>query len=210
MIGIIEKVVVDCLLQEGGDELRQDVFLAAGIPNDRVYRMDKHYPDTETASLLSATMSVTGMEEAQLFQLFSAVFFDVVEDVFPEFIRMCDTSEDLVRKQAKIHALIAAGSREPGESSKSTDKFQLKDHGPYHISVRYKSDLQLPGLYEALVKEAASLYGDEVALSRGDCPEGSGATIMTVKWVSIAGHPTEYAPEFQDLQKTWGRGALHG
>lgn len=155
--------------------------------------MDQHYPDTETARLIEASISVTGLSERELFKLFSRVFFEFIENVFPEFLRMSRTSEDLVRKQAKIHALIAAGSRQPGESAKSTDKFQLEDHGPHHISVRYKSELQLCGLYEELVKEAAERFGDEVMLDRQD-DACDGASIMTVKWTSVAGQPTQFAP----------------
>ena len=61
MIGVIEKVVVECLLEIGDEELVQDVFFAAGIPPDRVYRMDQHYPDAETARLINSALKVTGV-----------------------------------------------------------------------------------------------------------------------------------------------------
>lgn len=191
MIGIIEKVIVDCLLEVGDDELRQDVFFDAGIPPDRVYRMDEHYPDSETSKLISSALSVTKLEPQQFFDLFSYIFFNVVQDVFPEFLRMSASSEDLVRKQAKIHALIAAGSRKPGESQKSTDKFELEDRGPHDIVVRYKSDLQLCGLYETLVRHAAERYGDTVEIAAHECAhDGAEACTIAVKWTAIAGTPT--------------------
>ena len=123
MIGVIEKVIVDCLYEAGGEDLRRSVFTEAAIPIDRVYRMDQHYDDTETASLITATLKITGISPQELYDLFSRVFFDVVEDVFPEFLRMSATSEDLVRKQAKIHALIAAGSRKPGQARNRRTSF---------------------------------------------------------------------------------------
>lgn len=194
VIGVIEKVIVDCLLEMGDDELRKDVFFAAGIPNDRVYRLDKHYPDAETARLIDAVLSVSGLGIAGLSQLFARVFFDMIDDVFPEFIRMADSSEDLVRKQAKIHALMAAGSRAPGESEQSIDKFHLQDHGPHHLTVRYKSELQLCSLYEALVRECAKRFGDEVIFSEHICAHhGADACLMTVKWTAIDGQPTLFA-----------------
>jgi len=70
VIGIIEKVLVDCLLSVGGDELKLDAFLHAGIRNDRVYRLDRHYPDDETGRLLTAALHVTGLESDALFEVF--------------------------------------------------------------------------------------------------------------------------------------------
>lgn len=193
MIGVIEKVVVECLLEIGDEELVQDVFFAAGIPPDRVYRMDQHYPDAETARLIKSALKVTGVSTQELFDLFGKTFFDVVADVFPEFLRMSKSSEDLVRKQAKIHALIAAGSRKPGESRKSTDKFQLLDLGPHDIQVRYKSELQLCGLYETLVRHAAERFGDTVKFAPHECAHnGADACIISVRWTSIAGRPTHF------------------
>lgn len=193
MIGIIEKVIVDCLLDVGDDELRLDVFFDAGIPPDRVYRMDEHYSDAETARLIASALRLTNVEPDQFYELFSRVFFDVIQDVFPEFLRMSETSEDLVRKQAKIHALIAAGCRKPGESEKSTDKFQLEDRGPHDIVVRYKSELQLCALYERLVHFAAARYGDEVRIASHDCAHnGADLCTIAVKWTAIGGRPTRF------------------
>lgn len=193
MIGIIEKIIVDCLHEAGDDETRQDVFFDAGIPPDRVYRLDRHYPDEETARLIVSSLKITGLETQAFFDLFASVFFDVLEDVFPEFLRMSKTSADLVRKQAKIHALMAAGSRKPGESEKTTDKFQMEEKGPHEVVVRYKSELQLCGLYETIVRAAAERYGDAVVFADHECAaKGADACVMTMRWTSIAGQPTEF------------------
>ncbi len=196
MIGIIEKVIVECLMEVGDDALREDVFREAAIPLDRVYRLDQHYPDAETGRLIGAVLKVTGLSSDQLYELFSIVFFNVIEDVFPEFLRMCNSSEELVRKQAKIHALIAAGSRNPGESSKSTDKFSMQDEGPHRITVRYHSELQLCGLYETLVRVAAERFGDTVEIPPHDCRAGrSDQCRISVRWTSIGGRKTHLTGE---------------
>ncbi|MGX9354674.1 heme NO-binding domain-containing protein [Roseobacteraceae bacterium S113] len=193
LIGIIEKVLVECLLKHGGEELRQDVFWVANIPPDRVYRMDRHYPDEETGRLLAATFEVTNLAPDVLFDTFSETFMDVVSNVFPQFIAMSKSSEDLVRKQAKIHALIAAGTRADGESALSVDKFRLEDHGMHHISVHYRSELQLCGLYKALVRAAARRFGDDARIEETACRhEGATACVLDVKWHAIAGVPTQF------------------
>ncbi|WP_299962452.1 heme NO-binding domain-containing protein [uncultured Roseobacter sp.] len=194
MIGIIEKVVVECLLEAGGDELRLDAFLKAGIPNDRVYRIDSHYPDEETQRLIAATLEVTGLSEDALFKLFSARFFEVIAQVFPKFIEMAESSEDLVRMQAKIHALMASGTRTPEGSSETEDKFTVEEQSDHHLIVRYRSHLQLCGLYIKLVEACAHRFGDEVVLEELTCRNrGDDACRIRVKWTAIDGVPTQYA-----------------
>ncbi|MEM7733211.1 MAG: heme NO-binding domain-containing protein [Pseudomonadota bacterium] len=190
MIGIIEKVLVDCLLEAGGDELREDVFFAAGVPPDRVYRMDQHYPDAETARLLQASLAQTNLSEQELFTLFTTRFFAIIDDVFPEFLRMCKSSEDLLRKQIKIHAIMAGGCRETEDRQQVNDKFQLTDMGPHDIEVRYKSELQLCLLYETLMQYAVDRFGDTVVMEKRSCPTGEHGTVYRLRWTAIAGLPT--------------------
>jgi len=194
VIGIIEKVVVDCLLEAGGEELKLDAFLRAGIPNDRVYRLDRHYPDEETGRLIDAALAVTGLTDTELFEVFSENFLNVVETVFPRFMEMADTSEDLVRMQAKIHALIAAGIRTPEDHHETTDKFQLELQESNHMVVSYRSELQLCGLYITLVEAAARRFGDEVVIEELSCRHtGAPVCRMDLKWTMINGMPTRYA-----------------
>ncbi|MEL7255790.1 MAG: heme NO-binding domain-containing protein [Pseudomonadota bacterium] len=199
MIGIIEKVLVDCLIEVGGDELRQDVFFAAGIPADRVYRMDQHYPDAETARLLEATLTQTQLDAQAIFDLFTAQFFDIVEQVFPEFLRMCSSSEDLLRKQIKIHSIMAGGCRAAEDRQQVYDKFHLVDIGPHEIQVHYKSELQLSLLYETLMRYAAEKFGDTVVMQKiypdPDAPDGAGGVVFHMRWTAIAGVPTELADD---------------
>ncbi len=204
MIGIIEKVLVDCLLEAGGEELKADAFLKAGIPRDRVYRLDRHYPDEETGRLLAAALHVTGLEEGKLFEIFSDNFLDVIGTVFPRFLEMASNSEELVRMQAKIHALIAAGIRTRRGSTQTTDKFQLESLNEHHLIVRYRSELQLCGLYTKLVEAAARRYGDEVLVEEMSCRhKGAEACRMSVKWLSIDGNLTLHSPQFPlDVAKT--------
>ena len=194
MIGIIEKVLSDTLVRAGGDSLRAEVFVAAGLPPDHVFRLDRHYPDELTGRLIAAALDRTGLSERALFDAFSICFLEFVQTVFPEFLRMCATSEDLVRKQAKIHALIASGSRPGDYSRESTDKFQIVESGEHRLTVRYRSQLQLWGLYESLVTMVADLYGDQVRVERQDCGLSSGdACLLTVTWTAIGGTPTKWA-----------------
>lgn len=204
MIGVIEKVVVDCLLELGGEELRQDVFFAAGIPADRVYRMDQHYPDTETARLLDASLQLTNLSDKQLYELYSERFFDIIEVVFPEFLRMCRSSKDLMRKQIKIHSIMAAGCRALEDSQQVNDKFHLVDKGPHEIEVHYNSELQLCLLYETMMQFVIDRYGDTVIVEKRDADgDGQEGTIYRLRWTSIGGVPT-------GLQEDGNKALRHG
>jgi len=93
----------------------------------------------------------------------------VVEAVFPKFLEMAANSEELVRMQAKIHALIAAGIRSPEGSSETNDKFKLDVVEDHHFHVTYKSELQLCALYKILVRFTADRFGDEIDIEELGC-----------------------------------------
>ncbi|MFN3293047.1 MAG: heme NO-binding domain-containing protein [Gemmobacter sp.] len=195
MIGIIQKTLTECLLQAGGEPLRLAVFREAGVPPDRVFRMDQNYADEEMGRLLAATQRVTGLGADELHDLFSRTFVEVVKQVFPQFISMSANSEELVRMQAKIHALIGAGMRSKIERDTTADKFHLEDHGPHHVAVRYRSQLQLCGLYKSLVCAMAAEFGDVVDIEMLRCRKaGAEACGFAVRWLAIAGRPTGMNP----------------
>ncbi len=192
MIGIIQKTLNECLLEAGGEDLRLAVFRAARVPPDRVFRMDQNYPDEELGRLIEATERVTGLDSDAVFGLFSRAFITLIKDVFPKFILMSDSSEDLVRMQTKIHALIGAGLRSKAERDATVDKFHLEDQGPHRIVVRYRSALQLCGLYKRLVREMADEFGDSVEIDTLRCRKsGADSCGFCVRWTAIAGQPVD-------------------
>jgi hypothetical protein len=192
MIGIIQRTLSECLVEAGGEALRTAVFRDAGVPEDRVFRMDQNYPDEETGRLIDATLRLSGLDTEALFGLFSKTFIRFIREVFPQFMIMSENSEDLVRMQAKIHALIAAGMRSKEERDATTDKFVLVDHGPHRLTVRYRSQLQLCGLYKQLVRDMAAEFGDRVEIDTLDCRKaGAEACRFCVRWIAIGGRATD-------------------
>lgn len=201
MIGIIQKTLVECLMEAGGDALRRAVFQEARVPVDRVFRMDQNYPDDETGRLIDATLRLTGLSAEEVYALFSRTFIGLVKEVFPQFMAMSANSEDLVRMQAKIHALIGAGMRSKAERDATVDKFLLVDHGKHRIAVRYRSQLQLCGLYRQLVRDMAAEFGDSVEIETSACRKrGAEACGFVVRWTALAGQPV--AAEGTPLRNT--------
>lgn len=206
MIGIIQRTLTDCLRDLGGEPLCQAVFARAGVPSDRKFRMDQNYPDEEMGRLIEATLHVTGLDQAAVFTHFSRAFIGLVKEVFPQFMAMSQNSEDLVRMQAKIHALIGAGMRSKAERDATTDKFTLEDDGPHRMVVRYKSQLQLCGLYKSLVREMAAEFGDSVEIETLHCrKKGADACSFCVRWTHIDG--LEVGQQQRAAQDRTGLGA---
>lgn len=191
MIGIIQKTLTECLLQAGGDDLRRAVFREAGVPEDRIFRMDQNYPDDEMGRLIEATKRLTGLDGNAVDAVFAQTFVRLVKQVFPQFMAMSAHSEDLVRLQARIHALIGAGLRSKAERDATTDKFHLEEDGQHRIVVRYRSHLQLCGLYRQLVQAMADEFGDTVDISTVRCRrKGAETCAFRVGWTMLAGRPT--------------------
>jgi hypothetical protein len=191
MIGIIQKTLTECLLQAGGDDLRRAVFHEAGVPEDRVFRMDQNYADKEMGRLLEATKRLTGLESDAVGALFARTFLCLVKAVFPQFIAMSADSEALVRMLARIHALIGSGLRSQVERDATADKFHLQEQGPHRIVVRYRSNLQLCGLYRHLVRATADQFGVTVDIATLQCRQsGTETCSFRVTRTAISGRPT--------------------
>jgi hypothetical protein len=191
MIGIIQKTLTECLLQAGGEDLRRAVFREAGVPEDRVFRMDQNYPDDELGRLIETTKRLTGLGTDAVDALFAKTFVRLVKQVFPQFMAMSAHSEDLVRLQARIHALIGSGLRSKAERDATTDKFHLEEDGQHRIVVRYRSHLQLCGLYRHLVQAMAEEFGDTVDIATVRCRRrGAETCAFRVGWTSLAGRLT--------------------
>lgn len=189
MIGIIPRTLVECLVDEGGEELRQAVFHRADLCGHHVFRMDENYSDEDLKRLIDASLAVTGLTPDALYDRFSRTFVRYIQTTFPAFLDMCATSEDLVRMQAKIHALIGAGMASQHERDATSDKFTVEDHSDHALTVRYCSGLQLCGLYKALARHFAKLYGDTLEIDTLACRKGDsgvGACRFRVRWLHLA------------------------
>lgn len=203
MLGIIQKTLVECLHQAGGDDLRRAVFREAGVEEDRVFRIDQSYPDTELQALFDATKSIAGLSDAALADTFARVFFQIVNEIFPEFTTMARNSEDLLKLQAKIHAMIASGQRDPTIRKGVDDKFKLVENGHHRVRVQYTSALQLCGFYCALARAAAQEYGDRIEIETMRCRKRNDDLCeFRIRWLELAGRTVDQ--EFHDPGLTSG------
>ena len=117
----------------------------------------------------------------------------MIDQVFPEFLDMCANSEDLVRRQIKIHAIMAAGCRAPEERQHVMGKFHLVDNGPHDIELHYKSELRLFDLCETLLRFGAERFGDTIEIVRHQhVQDTQDACVFAIRWTSIDGVPTHF------------------
>ncbi len=188
MIGLVQKALAECLLDTGGDALRRAVYRKVGVPEDRVYRLDQGYPDIETGRMLEATTTLTGLGTEEVYTLLSRSFVRLVSDVFPGFLTLAKNSEDLIRTQAKIQALVAAGLQSERPHAPPVDKFQLEEDVPHQITLHYRSERPLCGLYKRLVQDLVDLFGDTMRIETLACRKsGADACRFCLRWTSVAG-----------------------
>lgn len=199
-------MVLNTLTKSGGDDLRNRVLDRAGIERDREFRIDTNYSDTECLELLDAATEEIGCTEKELFDLFSAQFVAETREIFPQFYSGCKNSEEFLRKQVAIHALIGASLRDKGQRQAINDKFVIEDTAPGSLTVRYNSPNKLCGLYHSLAHAVAESYKDTLTVRTICCSKKSGtgtACEFLVSWL----HSIENTQAEKEAVGAEGRGS---
>jgi hypothetical protein len=184
MIGIIQKVLVELLENVGGNELRTKVMERAGVDPATKYRIDQNYSDAECMRLIEASIAETGHSPEEIYTLYAKAFLDEANKLFPRFFQMSENSQAFLQRQAKIHAIMAAGLRGEQAQKRVTDKFEagLLDNGD--MRVFYRSPNRLCGLFEALAVECGNYYNENVIVNCENCAKktGSDACVFRLNW----------------------------
>lgn len=174
MIGIIHETLAETLLDLGGEELKLQVFRCAGLAETTHFRINRNYSDAEFHRLFAFAKSLTGADEAYLFDAFSARFLIKAQALFPRFFEMASGAEDFIRRQAAIHAVMGASLRDPTERRDLEDKFSVLEAGNGFTRVRYRSPNRLCGLYRSLARAVAAHYGESVQIDSECCAKQGG------------------------------------
>ncbi|NCP65708.1 MAG: heme NO-binding protein [Paraglaciecola sp.] len=191
MIGIIQKVLVDLLVNTGGTELKQAVFARAGVPLDRNFRIDQNYPDDECLRLIHAAVAETGLPAQQIYTLYAKAFLQEAKSLFPRFFEISTSSEAFLMRQATIHAVMASGLQHSVDRKKVTDKFSATQLAPGSIQIEYRSANLLCGIFKALAHELAGFYNESLTVSCARCVKrGDGECCFVLQWPYAANKNT--------------------
>ena len=168
MIGLIQKTLLDLVNSMAGVDAVAEVKRRAGVPADKVYRIDEPYEDDEWERLLSSACEVLKVTQAQAEEAFADFFCRDALHRWPTWFKMATNSRQLLECHPFIHNSFASGVRHPALHKAIGDKFSLESRDA-ELVVHYNSPNRLCGLYMALARWIIAHYGDEATVEEICC-----------------------------------------
>jgi hypothetical protein len=168
MVGLIQKMLLDLVEEEGGAGAVSEVRRRAGVPADRIFRIGEVYPDEEWQRLLCAAREVLHYSEAEAMDAYAEVFGRDALARFPMWFDMSANSREFLERQITIHNVFASGVRDPEARKAVVDKFRIEKL-PDEIVTHYRSPNRLCALYKSLARWMFRHYGDEAVIDEQKC-----------------------------------------
>lgn len=186
MIGFIQKVLFDMIVDKGGKDALDEVKQLANVPMDRDFQINLAYPDNEWQRLLAATLQVLKITPDQVFDLYADYFCKDAIKRFPTWFKSCKNSYEFLLIQPTIHNCFATGLVDAKDRKAVNDKF-IVEKFPNRITTHYRSCNQLCGLYKALARWVINYYKDEAIIDEKKCLKlGASECEIDIQW-SILG-----------------------
>jgi heme-NO-binding protein len=188
MVGTIQKILLDMVEGEAGAGAVEEVKRRAGVPEDRIFRLDTVYPDAEWQRLLAAACEVLQVTREQAVELYADYFCRDAVKRWPTWFQMSHTSRELLERQPTIHNCFATGVRDPEARQAVTDKFRIEKL-ENEIVTHYRSPNQLCDLYEALARWIIHYYGEQATIWQTRCTRrGDPECEIHVRWEKDGTH----------------------
>lgn len=168
MIGLIQRVLIQVIEDQGGDEALDAICQTVGLSERPDFRIDQDYDDDECLALIQATADHFQLSEETLFRLYADHFIRITRRQFPMFYDMSNSAREFLERQPRIHSTLAASLRDESSRARVRDKFDAWQEGE-HIHVLYRSSNRLCGLYEALFYRLLDEFGESGHLSVKAC-----------------------------------------
>jgi len=186
MVGLIQKVLLDLVEQEGGFEAVHRVREKAGVPSDRLFRLGEVYADDEFQRLFKATVEVLDLNEDQIFKSYADRFCKDAQRRFSKWFDLAKNSRDFLEFQTTIHNTFASGVVDPAARQAVKDKFNIEKIDDRKIVTHYRSPNRLCKFYRALGQWMADHYGDEIEFEEPKCQHrGDDECEIHVTWTRI-------------------------
>jgi hypothetical protein len=176
VLGYPLKLVLNAIEKRYGPEAVAQLFAEAGIPADRVYRLNVPYADSEAMRLSAAAFKRIPLEDVG-----EAFFKDTLER-FPTWFEMCKTSREFLELQPEIHNTFAHGLQRPEERDAVRDKFRLEKLED-ELVVHYRSPNRLCDMYKAIAKHVFEHYRDNATIDETACMKrGDAECELRIRW----------------------------
>jgi hypothetical protein len=182
MIGLLPRVLLQMVEEEGGTEALGQVREVAELPEDFVFRMNEPYSDFHWRTLLGTAINVLEKTPIEMEHLFAKAFFSFTYERFRSWYDMCKNAREFLELQPRIHNSFATALREPAARRAVSEKFRL-DTGPNHIVVHYASPNRMCGYYVAMAQLVIRHYGDVATIQQTRCmKQGDKECEIVVHW----------------------------
>src|SRR5262249_32922815 len=103
VLGYPLKLLLNAIESRHGYEAVVQTLTEAGLPADRVYRLNESYTDSEAQHLITAALHRLSLEDV------AEAFFKDTMERFPTWFAMCKTSRQFLEMQPEIHNTFAHG-----------------------------------------------------------------------------------------------------
>lgn len=159
-----------------GTEAVGQMLAEAGLPADRVYRLNVPYADSEAMRLSEVAFKRISVEDI------AEVFFEDTLVRFPAWFEMCKTSRQFLEMQPEIHNTFALGLQRPEEREAVLDKFRLEKLAG-ELVVHYRSPHRLCDMYKAIAEHVFRHYREQATISEPRCMRrGDSECELRIRW----------------------------
>jgi hypothetical protein len=177
VLGYPLKLLLNAIEKRHGHEAVAATLAEAGLPADRVYRLNEPYADSEAQRLSAAAFHRISMEDI------AEAFFEDTRLRFPTWFEMCKTSRQFLEMQPEIHNTFALGLQRPEERDAVREKFRLEKLDD-ELVVHYRSSNQLCDMYKAIARLVFRHYQDKATIDEPRCMKrGDGECELRIRWV---------------------------
>jgi hypothetical protein len=176
VLGYPLKLVLNAIESRYGTEGVAQLLAAAGVPADRVYRLNEPYDDHEAQRLSAAAFHLISLEDVA-----EAFFKDTVVR-FPTWFEMCKTSRQFLEMQPEIHNTFALGLQRPEERLAVQNKFRLEKLSD-ELVVHYRSPNHLCEMYKAIAQHVFKHFREKATIDEPKCMNrGDDECELRIRW----------------------------
>jgi predicted hydrocarbon binding protein len=176
VLGYPLKLLLNEIERRHGHEAVVETLAEAGLPTDRVYRLNEPYADSEAQRLTAAASQRLSVEDI------AETFFRETLVRFPTWFEMCKTSRELLELQPEIHNTFAVGLQRPEERDAVRDKFRLEKL-ENELVVHYRSPNRMCDMYKAIARRVFEHYHDDATINETSCMKrGDSECELRIRW----------------------------
>jgi hypothetical protein len=176
VLGYPLKLLLNTIETRHGREAVVRTLVEAGLPADRVYKLNEPYADSEAQRLLAAASQLVSVDDI------AKAFFDETLVRFPTWFAMCKTSRQLLEMQPEIHNTFAHGLQRPQDRDAVREKFRLEKLDD-ELVVHYRSPHRLCDMYKAIAELVFRHYQDKGTIDEPRCMKrGDAECELRLRW----------------------------